>query len=231
MIIGIHQPNFFPWFGYFVKIVRSDIFVFLDDVQLVKTGSSYTNRTSLNINGNSQYFSVPIKRSSGTQLINQCCFANNVWQKKLKGTLQVNYSKAPYFKENIDLIHSIIDFNTDSLSEFNVNAIVTLAEHMGIKNTYMNSFSMSVKYCSTEKLVGIIKLLNGDTYLSGIGAKKYQEEEIFEKNHIKILYNEFEHPIYHQNNSELFIKNLSILDLLFNLGKNKVRKRLLSLKY
>jgi hypothetical protein len=96
VIIGIHQPNYFPWFGYFVKIVQSDFFVFLDDVQLVHTGGSYTNRTSLNVQGNAQFFCAPIKRVVGTQLINQSHFANNVWQKKLEKTLQVNYSKDQY---------------------------------------------------------------------------------------------------------------------------------------
>lgn len=231
MIIGIHQPNFFPWFGYFVKIVRSDIFVFLDDIQLVQTGGSYTNRTSLNIQGNSKYFSVPIKRLSGTQLINQSHFANNVWQKKLKGTLQINYSKAPYYKGNIDLIHRLIDYNTDSLSEFNINTIITLAKYMGIENTFVNSSSLLVTGCSTERLVGIVKHLRGDTYLSGKGADKYQQTIMFDRNQIILRYNEFEHPVYQQNKTKQFLKGLSILDFLFNLGIDKVRGLLLSLKY
>ena len=143
MIIGIHQPNFFPWFGYFVKIVRSDIFVFLDDVQLVQTGGSYTNRTTLNIQGNSKYFSAPVKRESGTQLINQSLFANNTWQKKLKGTIQVNYSKASYYKENADLINRLIDFKTELLSEFNINALITLTEYLGIKKAFVKSSELT----------------------------------------------------------------------------------------
>ena len=41
-ICAIHQPNFFPWLGYFDKTVRADIFVLLDDVQYQKTGGNWT---------------------------------------------------------------------------------------------------------------------------------------------------------------------------------------------
>ena len=36
-LCAIHEPNFFPWLGYFEKMSRSDVFVFLDDAQLQKT--------------------------------------------------------------------------------------------------------------------------------------------------------------------------------------------------
>ena len=45
MKIAIHQPNFFPWAGYFLQDLFVDIFVFLDDVQYSK--NSYTNRASI----------------------------------------------------------------------------------------------------------------------------------------------------------------------------------------
>jgi|WetSurSiteA1Bulk_404760.scaffolds.fasta_scaffold00959_5 hypothetical protein len=227
MIIGIHQPNFFPWFGYFVKIVRSDTFVFLDDVQLVR---NYIYRTSLNINGNPQFFSVPIKRESQKQLISQSYFANILWRRKLKGTLRANYSKAPYYQETIDFTQNLIDYNTDSLSEFNIHNIIALSEYLGIENTFINSSSLLVPDSSTKRLVEIIKKLNGDTYLSGMGGDKYQLGALFEKNKIRLLYNEFEHPVYNQNNTKTFLPGLSILDILFNIGREKVHKYLLSLK-
>jgi hypothetical protein len=227
MIIGIHQPNFFPWFGYFVKIVRSDIFVFLDDVQLVR---NYIYRTSLNINGNPQFFSVPIKRESQKQLISQSYFANSLWRRKLKGTLMANYSKAPFYKESIDFTQNLIDFNTDSLSEFNINTIIALTEYLGIENTFINSSSLLIPDSSTKRLVEIIKRVNGDTYLSGMGGDKYQLGALFERDKISLLYNEFEHPVYNQNNTKTFLPGLSILDVLFNIGKEKVHTYLLGLK-
>ena len=34
--ISIHQPVYLPWLGFFGKIISSDIFVILDDVQYEK---------------------------------------------------------------------------------------------------------------------------------------------------------------------------------------------------
>jgi len=152
-------------------------------------------------------------------------------KKKREKTLQVNYSKAPYYMENIDLIQQLIYYNNGSLSEYNTNAIITLAEYLGIKSTFVKSSSLQVSNTSSERLVEIIKKLNGDTYLSGKGGDKYQKNILFESNQITLLYNEFEHPVYHQTNTKQFLKGLSILDFLFNLGKDKVRELIISLKY
>ena len=40
MIIAVHQPQYLPWLGYFDKMARSDLFVFLDNVQYNKEGVS-----------------------------------------------------------------------------------------------------------------------------------------------------------------------------------------------
>ena len=84
VIVGIHQPNFMPWLGYFYKIKQSDIFIFLDDVQFQKTGASYINRVSLNINGESSYITVPVKRESGVWNINKTKFLNDKWKNYIK---------------------------------------------------------------------------------------------------------------------------------------------------
>jgi len=36
MILGISQPTFFPWIGYFGFLDRIDKLIFLDDVQFAK---------------------------------------------------------------------------------------------------------------------------------------------------------------------------------------------------
>lgn len=38
LVLASHQPDFFPYMGYFYKMFQSDVFVFSDNVQYSKTG-------------------------------------------------------------------------------------------------------------------------------------------------------------------------------------------------
>ena len=64
ILVAIHQPNFFPWLGYFDKIRRADFFILLDDVQYPKTGAgSWSNRVKVMINGEGRWLTAPVDRS------------------------------------------------------------------------------------------------------------------------------------------------------------------------
>ena len=66
--------------------------------------------------------------------------------------------------------------------------------------------------------MNICKKLGADTYISGIGAKTYLDEKLFEKNKIILKYQNYNPIRYHQHMAKSFIPNLSILDLLANVG-------------
>ncbi len=68
MICAIHQPNFFPWLGYFDKISRADVFVFLDVVDYPKSGSSmssWVNRVMLKVGSQKTWVRCPVVREFG----------------------------------------------------------------------------------------------------------------------------------------------------------------------
>src|ERR1041385_6733376 len=62
-LVAIHQPNFFPWLGYFNKIARADIFIVLDNVQFSKTGGTWSNRVRLLLEGWPMWATLPVERS------------------------------------------------------------------------------------------------------------------------------------------------------------------------
>ncbi len=216
--VGIHQPNFMPWLGYFYKIAQSDIFIFLDDVQFIKTGSSYTNRVAINIQGKSSNVTIPIKRSSGTQNINETEFLNDKWKKKLIGSIQANYAKCPYFKEHKDYLFELINYQADNLADYNINFITSLSKELDLATTFEKSSKFNLSSTSTQRLVELIKLVDGNIYLSGAGGDNYQEENLYKENNIKLIYNNMPEFTYAQPKSENFIKGLSIVDALFNVG-------------
>jgi hypothetical protein len=67
--------------------------------------------------------------------------------------------------------------------------------------------------------------MQASTYLSGQGAKKYNDEKLFAQQQLNIIYQNFESPFYKQLGQE-FIPNLSVLDVLFNASTNDIKKML-----
>src|SRR5688572_16171324 len=117
-ICAIHQPNFFPWLGYFDKIRRADVFVFLDNVAYPKSGSgagSWVNRVRIAIDGAPTWVGCPIRREHGTQLIREVRIDDRQpWRKKLLRTLEVNYGRARNYVSVMPVLEKLIRFETDS---------------------------------------------------------------------------------------------------------------------
>jgi hypothetical protein len=71
---------------------------------------------------------------------------------------------------------------------------------------------------ATERLIEIVQYLDGDAYLSGMGARTYQNDNLFIENNIKLIYSKFVCKPYLQR-YQPFMPLLSVLDVLFNMGK------------
>jgi hypothetical protein len=226
-IIAIHQPNFFPWLGYFNKIAKADVFIFLDHVQFSKTAGTWSNRVKFLLNKNPSWVTAPIERNySGLKNINEMYFQkNNPWRTKLLKTLELNYKKAPYFEEIITPLQSLILNDEERISDYNITAVKLIADKLGIaSDKFLLSSKLSCEGHSNELLVSLTKAVNGSIYMCGGGAESYQNENIFIDNNILLKRQDFRHPQYEQFNSDCFQPGLSILDTLFNTGWNQTRQ-------
>lgn len=67
MKIGIMQPYFFPYIGYFALIKAVDKFVLYDDVAYIKNG--WINRNRIKVGNNDNYVTVPVTNASTNYLI------------------------------------------------------------------------------------------------------------------------------------------------------------------
>ena len=226
VIVGIHQPNFMPWLGYFYKIWQSDIFIFLDDIQIQKTGASYTNRVSINNGGKSQYITMPIKKEKDKLNINQVKYIDDKWKKKIIGTLQASYAKAPFFKEYKDLIFELINYQVDNVAEYNINFIKNISDKLEFKTEFVKSSDFDIATASTKRLIDLIKKVDGNIYLSGRGGDNYQEHAMYKRENIKLIYNKMPSFEYTQFKTEEFTGGLSIVDAIFNIGFDELKKEL-----
>lgn len=232
-IVAIHQPNFFPWLGYFDKIVRSDAFIALDNVQFPKTGGTWTNRVKLLIGNQAAWCTVPIVRSyHGVQTIKDMRINNTVpWREKILKTLQASYGRAPFFGEVFPLLQDLINNPTERLAEYNFAAIQYLLTALNLEPGKLALGSnLVVEGQATELLIRITSLVGGTGYLCGGGASSYQEDHMFGDAGITLIYQNFQHPTYQQFNMREFVPGLSIIDVLMNCGLEHTRSLLVHQK-
>jgi hypothetical protein len=215
-VVGIHQPDFLPWAGFFYKILRSDNFVFLDDVQFVKNG--YRNRVTIKTPQGAQWLTVPISHKFG-QLITEVRINNqSKWKKKHLRTIEMNYKKSPFFNEVYPLLESAYgEREWEFLAPFNLKLIEIICGYLSITVKTRRSSTMKTRGASTGLLIDVVTKLHGTVYLSGTGGADYLEEDKFKEHAITLTYTDFKHPVYNQLWGE-FIPGTSIIDLLFNCG-------------
>lgn len=216
MIVSIHQPQYLPWLGYFSKIDRSDTFIFLDNVQFKK--NEWQNRNRIRTAEGWQWITVPVLHKF-LQKISEVEVNNTVqWNKKHLNALVTNYSKAPFFKEYIGFFEQAYAQDWKYLVDINIHIIQNLVKLMGIPDTKLILASkFESREGPAERLIDLCKQVEGDIYLSGKDGAKYMDLDVFEKEGIKIIFQDYKHPQYPQLFGS-FEPYMSVLDLLFNCG-------------
>ena len=112
-----------------------------------------------------------------------------------------------------------LSLESEYLSDCNINIIKFISSKLKIQTQFLCSSDLSLTQTRTHKLIKIVEKLNAKEYVSPIGAKEYLTEDHFEiLTDIKLSFNEFSGTSYSQMNQNEFIKNLSILDVVANLG-------------
>lgn len=230
MIVSIHQPNFFPWLGYFDKILKSDVFVFLDSVSLPKKGGTWSNRVKILEKGCAKWITANLDRQNvSSSKIYNIEFSQKInWRGKIEKTLAVNYSKAKFFKDTMDFLLPLIQNPENNISSYNKLVTLEILKNLEIKNKKVfSSFDLNLNFSSCELLAQIVSKVNGSTYLSGDGSLDYFDKTPFRMLGINVKFQNFIHPTYFQNASNDFIPGLSIIDALMNLGFGGLKKLIL----
>lgn len=215
-VVAIHQPNYVPWLGYFSKIAKADIFVFLDDVQFTKGG--YTNRVKILSPAGPRWITVPVSVHLG-DLICEVEISRDDWVRSHMSLLRGCYRQAPRFNEVWGELQEIYSGATQKIiSELNTYLLRRLCARIGLEKEFHLSSSFDVRGKGDERLVALMqRVAPGGTYLSGKGGAKYQEPRKFLEAGFGFRYVEFEHPIYDQG-GEKFQEGLSVLDAVFHTG-------------
>lgn len=216
-LVAIHQPNFFPWLGYFEKIRRADTLILLDAVAYPRAGSggmgSWCNRVRLAVQGEARWVTCPLQHMRfGTPIGAVQIDDSQPWRMKLLRTLEANYRRAPQFESCMTLLKPLVLEVEGNLSAFNVRAIKAIAAHLGLSTRFVLESSLQYSGTATDRLVSLVKAVNGSAYLSGDGAAGYQRDELFGENGLDLMKLNFVQRAYGEPSR--FIPGLSVIDYL-----------------
>ena len=215
MKIAIHQANYFPYAGFFHKINQADIFVIQDDVKFVNR----SNRNKIISSSGYTWINVPIKKGHQSLPIMDVKINNEIlWRKINYKKICAGYNKAKFFHLYKDYFENLYNKEWKNIFDLNFETIKQVLSWLEIKVKIVIESELGVSGQSTERLVNVCKKLGADTYISGIGGKRYLDEKLFEKNKIILKYQNYNPIRYLQHMSKSFIPNLSIIDLLANVG-------------
>lgn len=223
-IVACHQPNFFPWLGYFHKIRWSDTFVLLDDVPIQRRSGTVTNRVAFAQNGKQLYMTAPITRADGgaVQTINEVELAPGDFKERFVSFLKHNYAKAAGAPELLAEMIALVQNPATKLSDYNEAAIRKIADILELKTPIVKSSTLPIETASTQRLIDIVKAVGGKTYLSGAGAGGYQENEAYGTSGLNLCLQSFTNTEYPRGKEAPF-PGLSIVDALLHLGAKQTR--------
>ena len=220
MIVAVHQPQYLPWLGYFDKIDRADIFVLLDNVQFKK--NEWQNRNRIKTAAGSQWLTVPVTYKFPQRIDEVGVNNRERWQHQQRQAILSNYRKAPYWDAVAPLLEEILTPAWEFLAPLNIFVVRKLVELLGIATPlHVASELPAFPENPDERLIAITKHFGADTYLAGSGGRDYMDLDRYEKNGIKVLFQEYRHPVYEQRFGA-FEPFMSVLDLLFNHGSESL---------
>lgn len=227
MKLGIMQPYFMPYIGYWQRIKAVDLYVIYDDVNYIKNG--WMNHNRIIVNKQEQLFTIPLVGASPNKLINEV-FLNPLDKKRMNmlKTLEMAYKKAPHYEEGMGAIKPILLSEETNFAKFLEYQIRTICDYLEIKTKIIVSSSISKNNSlkAQDKVIEICKILGADEYYNALSGKELYSKKDFEKEGINLVFIRDKSSIMYNQLSPEFIPSLSIIDVLMNCSKDEIKKML-----
>lgn len=215
LILSVHQPAYLPWLGYFDKIARADMFIFLDTVQF--ENGSYINRNRIKTSSGLTWLTIPIIRKDhmSKTLVQTQTDPRTPWRQKHLKTIKFAYTKAPRLAMNFQKLEQIFSSNETLLAEICYQQLAFWVQELGIKTQIVRASSLPEMGKKSDLILNFCRYFGARRYISGRLGRDYLNESDFRQSSIDIEYQDYRHPLYPQLHGD-FVPNLSIVDFWMN---------------
>ena len=223
MRLGIMQPYFFPYLGYWQLLANVDKYVVYDDVTYIKGG--WINRNNFLINGQKNLLTMRLEKASSYTLIKDIAIKDD-FVKFLK-TIEMGYKKAPFFEDIFRLLKDICQCPDKKLGQFLFNSHIKICEYLGIDTELIlsSSFEKHMELKGKDKVISICKQLGADEYINAIGGQELYDKKEFAENGIRLNFLQANLREYRQLKNE-FVAGLSIIDIMMFNSKEEIKEML-----
>ncbi len=217
MILTAHQPVYLPWLGLFHKIALADMFVSFDQVQYLP--KDWNNRNKIKTSNGPVWLTVPVlKKGHREKRICEIEINNTVaWGRKHWQAIKINYSKSQYFKKYADFFEDVYKRDWVLLTDLNFYMLKWFLKTIGISIPVVSAGKYDFQGEKNALVLDMCKKLGAENYIFGALGKDYADVRSFEREKIKVYFQDYKHPRYPQQHGE-FVSHISVIDLLFNCG-------------
>lgn len=216
--VCIHQPDFAPYLGFFDRLLRSDHFILLDNVQFIRRG--WQHRDRIKTREGSGWLTLSLQKGDYHQRISEVRLTTDgKWMDENLALLRQCYAKAPWFDLIYSQVEAIYRARHERLIDFNM-AFLHMALRLfriDVQTSFASSYPVTTS--SSQRLLDLVLAVQGDNYLTGLGSRDYLDEELFSQSGVQVSWQDFRHPTYSQLHGN-FEPMLSCLDLFFNYGND-----------
>ncbi len=230
MKLGIMQPYFLPYIGYWQLLNAVDEYVVYDDVNFIKGG--WINRNRILVQGRTQYMNIQMSGSSAYKHINEIGVEPSLrWREKLLATIRMAYGRAPFYHDTEALVSRLIMNEETNLARYVYASIREIAAYLGIKTHLLLSSEIEQDRSlhAEERVLDICRRLGATEYLNAIGGQELYSPQHFAAHGIKLTFLQAHAEPYPQL-ADAFMPNLSILDVIMCNSRDKLRTMLTDFK-
>ena len=226
MKVGVMQPYFFPYIGYWQLLNAVDRYVILDDVNFIKRG--WINRNRILNGDKDEYIRITIENISQNRKINEhYFFEKEKCFEVLRRTIRERYAKAPCFEETYALLDHIFTYEGDNVADFLSYQITEVCAYLDIDTEILRSSQLErgEGLRAQDRIIDLCKKLGADEYYNAIGGVELYDREAFAKEDMQLHFVRARLSAYRQFDNE-FVPGLSIIDVMMFNDKAAVKQML-----
>ncbi|MCB0330428.1 MAG: WbqC family protein [Bdellovibrionales bacterium] len=216
--LGIMQPYFFPYLGYFALIHRTRHWVVFDVVDYHSRHWMNRNRILEAVKGE-QYITVAVDRSGGKKLNQVRLAEKEASASKILGQLRVYYKKAPFYEQVVEMVASVFaNAEGHLLRDLNISCLRESCRYLGLKFecsiASQSDYDFSGVSHAGQWALEICAQRGASSYLNPVSGRNLFNLDDWNRRGIAIHFLEFETFEYDTHPRLPFRPMLSLIDVL-----------------